>query len=233
MHRALAASLTTLILGLYGIAATAADTAERCADGVTLIVANFREAWQYCLHSSEPAPRFVIHTRKSSVERWPRPLIAVTDQLEITTESRRAAAQAQTTLGAKWADYSPNCQLVVAGSDNPVAGPIYTFKLFGVGSAAPIVTLSQSGSRYFKEFGWTPDSRYLYVVETFEQHAKSPLAFLSALAGGQPVPLHSLSLIIVDTTSGQSHRIPLLNDVSYATVAFLSEPKSCGAKAQK
>ena len=72
MHRALVASLTTFILGLYGIAATAADTTERCADGVTLVVANFREAWQYCLRSSEPSPRFIIHTRKSSVERWPR-----------------------------------------------------------------------------------------------------------------------------------------------------------------
>src|SRR5438128_1893830 len=103
MHRALAASLTMLIVGLYGSAAAAADSAERCADGATLVVANFREAWEYCLRSSEPAPRFVFHTHKSTIERWPRPLIAVFDQLDLTVERRRAAAQAQPTLGAKWA----------------------------------------------------------------------------------------------------------------------------------
>jgi hypothetical protein len=127
-------------------------------------------------------------------------------------------------VSAKWADFSPNCQYLLVGFENPFIEVMHNATLYRWDGSMPVREFRLKG--YMKDFAWSANSRFLFVLETEERYSKS----LSGLFGffiGHPIPLETLFAAIIDTSSGQIRRKRIAEAIPYGTAVFSSSSARC------
>jgi hypothetical protein len=215
-----------LFLGTLALAAASFACA---AQDLRIVVANYGEAWELTLDPATSKAHPVSSSKRKSGEEWPDELPAILRDLEAKHSFRRSAiagldgvASAQ----AKWAEFSPDCKLVVVGYED---SRFEVARNVAYGRAEPWKQLGDLRLRdynFLLDVAWSSDSRFLVLLETEERYSKSLRGLLSGFFG-HPIPLETLFVTIVDLTSGGKQRFKLLSDVPYATVALQSPKASC------
>jgi hypothetical protein len=194
-----------------------------------LIVANYDEAWEFRVHPSLSTPELVSKTKRKSTEKGSDALVTALRDLDAKATFRRfavAGLENPASTAAKWAEFSPDCQLVVVGYEDPRFDVKYRTEF---GRPKPWVQLGELKRRdynFILDVAWSVDSQFLLYLETEERYSKSPRGMASA-AIGHPIPLETLFVTTVEIASGKLNRVKLLTDVPYGTGFFDTARPTC------
>ena len=196
---------------------------------IRLLVGNYDEVLEFSVDPSRTEPTLLATTKVTRGQPWPEQFAATRRESELRrTDRQLTALPTGYPSGAKWVEFSPDCKWALVGFDH---ARFDVMRSITFGRTSP---WQRNGEMNLKEFNfilavaWSPDSRYLLIVETEERYSKSPLALLSGLAG-HPVPLETLYLTKIDIQSNKRSRTRFLTDFPYATVATSGVQPKCPA----
>lgn len=194
-----------------------------------MVVANHQSAWEFHIDLSVPKAELVSETKGTEPEKRPDVLGSILKELREKQKERRLAVQTfqgPSSAVPEWAEFSPDCRLVVVGLEDPAVNVQRNISYGHPKPWSEVGRMSFNGDHFIEDVAWSRDSRFLVVVETEERYSKSLRGVLSAISG-HPIPLNSLYLTSVEASSGKRERLKLLSDIPYGTSIIYGSRTAC------
>jgi hypothetical protein len=140
-------------------------------------------------------------------------LAKIISSISATSSARRQAAaliQGQAGQIIRWANFSPDGRLVLAGFEDPSVGVMTSATVFRVSDLTPILRVRSQG--FIRDSLWLQDSKILAILESTERMKMTPWGLLSALSG-HPIQLQTYYIRWLDVDSRSDIRVKITDGV--------------------
>lgn len=201
-------------------------SAIQLQSSIALEIVNDEQYWKYDYHPDRMSFELVSHTTKNKDTDWPDQLPIILKQRDLKNGTQRRLAttlKVDWSAGIKWAEKSPDEKYVLVGYEDPAHSLRRTIKIFETTTGRCLKAVEYEKEVWIEDFVWSPDSRYLVIIEERERWSKSIVGILGIMSG-HPIPLVSYTISVLNVSSGEIKKLPLAKDIKYG-VARISIPK--------
>jgi dipeptidyl aminopeptidase/acylaminoacyl peptidase len=188
---------------------------------IIIDVVNYEQFWQYELRTDSMSLKLVSQSTKDKDADWPVQLPPILKQWDEKNKKRYELAKDLNAIwasGIKWAEKSPDAKYVLVGYEDPDIHPRHAIKIYEITTGVSLKAIKFEET-CIEDFVWSPDSKYLLIIEEQERWSKSIKGLLLSITG-HPIPLETFTLSILNISTGEIKRIPIAEDIKHGSASI-------------
>jgi hypothetical protein len=211
--------LLFLFLGLFSVKCASSQILDSSStiptqSIISIIVANHEQFWKYEFKPDSMLLELVTQAEKNKDTNWSDQVVPILKQWDKKNKTQSRLAEklnAKWASGSKWAERSPGEKYVLVGYEDPMVDARRTLKIFDTSIGVCLKSIKYEDA-CIEDFVWSPDSKYLLIIEEQERLSKSIEGLLVAITG-HPIPLESYTISVLNISSGEIRKLPLAEDI--------------------
>lgn len=189
-------------------------------------IANYKEIVEYKISLPE-GPATLVAAHQYTEGQNDRLGILVESIVAKQRASKQAAASIKDSDGQsiKWAKFSPDNRLVLAGFEDPSLSALTSATVYKTSDLKAIMQMKMDGR--IRDSLWSANSKSLIILESTERMKKSPWGLLLALSG-HPIEINTFNLRLINIDYKSDVRISIPGDYENPDAELRSQSWSIG-----